>query len=115
MAVWGMVEGVAHNFISVYVHPQMQATTLRDLGKVVLGLPPGVTVIGGDCNAMLNRERDFSRGTRNTLQMLDSGLGRIPRSVWYLANLEPQHYTIHAHFCGPRNPLQDRLLTNASY
>ena len=62
VAVWGLVEGVAHNFISVYVPPQMQSLTFRDLGEVVLSLPPGVTVIGGDCNAMMDRERDSSRG-----------------------------------------------------
>ena len=62
VVIWGLVEGVAYNFISVYVPPQMHATTFDELGDVVLGMPPGVKVIGGDCSALLDWERDSSRG-----------------------------------------------------
>ena len=48
--------------MSVYVPPQLHRTTLKVLGDMFLGLPHGTTIIGGDFNALLNREIDSSRG-----------------------------------------------------
>ena len=62
VTVWGHVEGSPYNFVSVYVPPQTHTATLRDLAEMILGLPPGTTLIGGDFNTMLDRERDFEGG-----------------------------------------------------
>ena len=62
VAIWGTVEGKPCNFVSVYIPPQTHTSSLKDLAELVLGLPPGLTLIGGDFNATLNREKDFSKG-----------------------------------------------------
>ena len=60
--VWGTIEGRVYNFVSVYVPPQLHVDTLRRLGEKILALLVGITVIGGDFNAVLGRELDSSSG-----------------------------------------------------
>ena len=74
VAIWGLLDGVAYNFVCIYVPPQMHTATFRDLGKIILDLPAGVTVIGGDCNAMLDRGLNFSRRAGDRVQMADARL-----------------------------------------
>ena len=52
--VWGHAEGISYNFVSAYVPPQTHADTLKALAEVILSLPPGITLIGGDFNAVFN-------------------------------------------------------------
>ena len=63
LAVWGLVEGSPYNLVSVYVPPQSHTATLKALTEVILSLPPGITLVGGDFNATLSREKDYSKGT----------------------------------------------------
>ena len=101
VAVWGMLDGEAYNFVSVYIPPRLHAQTLHDLGAAILDLPPGVLVIGGDCNAMLNRELDFSRGVSEKTQSADTRLRAWIQSMglcdlWRTWNPHIRQYT-HTH------------------
>ena len=62
IAIWGTVEGKPYNFVSAYIPPQTHTHSLKDLAELILGLPPGLTLIGGDFNTTLSREQDFSKG-----------------------------------------------------
>ena len=62
MAVWGWMEGKAYNLVSVYAPLQLQKKMLAELSDVIIGLPQGTTIIGGDFNALLHRDLDSSTG-----------------------------------------------------
>ena len=98
VAVWGKIDGEAYNFVSVYMPPHLHAQTLRDLGEIILDLPPGVLVMGGDCNAMLNRELDFSRGASDRIQSADTRFKAWMQSMglcdlWRTWNPHTRQYT----------------------
>ena len=52
VVVWRLMDCVTCNFVCIYVPPSY-TQTFQDLGDVILDLPPGLTIIGGGCNAML--------------------------------------------------------------
>ena len=98
MPIWGQSEGVSYNFISIYIPPQLHTSALEDLGEWLLGLPRDITLIGGNCNAMLNREKDFSKGAGGKTQPTDTKFRNWVQSmglcdIWRTWNPRVVQYT----------------------
>ena len=54
----GTGEGATLNFISIYVPPRLHNQVLAELGALLLALPSGTLVAGGDNNAIMDRACD---------------------------------------------------------
>ena len=92
------MEGIYYNFISIYVPPQLHNSTMQDLGELILNLPKGITVMGGDCNAMLDRSKDFSRGAGVKSYTADTKFKTWVQSlglcdIWRIWNPRTTQYT----------------------
>lgn len=58
MALSGKWEGENINIVSIYVPPAMVGSTLPDIGKLLLELPTGHLIVGGDFKMMVDNQLD---------------------------------------------------------
>ena len=98
VVIWGLLNGRACSFVCIYIPPQLHSLTFRDLGKVLLGIPPGALIIGGDCNALLNREMDSSTGSKGQTYTTDKHFAAWTASlglcdIWRVWNPQSRQYT----------------------
>ena len=98
VVVSSLLNGRACSYVCIYVPPQLHSLTFRDLGKVLLEIPPGTLIIGGDCNALLNREVDSSMGASNRTPTADKNFAAWTASlglcdIWRIWNPQTRQYT----------------------
>lgn len=56
--VTGQWEGYTITIMSIYVPPGLQSTTFTDLGSILLALPEGLLVLGGDFSSVISNTLD---------------------------------------------------------
>ena len=76
----------------------MHDPTFLELGKVLFDLPQGTLILGGDWNAMLDRELDFSRSAGPRVYPVDVRFRNWTASlgfcdVWWTGNPQTKQFT----------------------
>lgn len=92
---WG---GRIYNVVSVYIQPALHASAFADLGRLLLRLPPGELIMGGDFNATMDdtKDREPPHGAgRAGVVMRDfvQALGLL--DIWRSKHPDTQQYSFH--------------------
>ena len=99
IAVTGMWAGQVLNILSIYVPPRLHHQLFPDLGDLLLQLPKGALLMGGDFNLVMDESRDRwpIKGltiAKSPLADFVGPLGLV--DLWRLHNPDTLQYTFHS-------------------